>query len=377
MANLSALLKKAASEYESRKSAAESQVVRWEYWSGPAYDPKPYYFERALRSGVLKRGSQLAKPTARACAYGFDAQGRVVVDRQAKSADEPAFDEFFIYDKSGIESAAYRHDGKHALWYVTRQLHRNGRPTFTDELDAGARNSHSETYRYRDGRLSNIVVVSRIGNDEMTVKFDLVYEPDGTLRAIRRHYDYLPEPFPIYWNPASGETLDSLFKSMRQTLLDLIPKTVVKAKIKETAYCLALAYDVGGGEIPPILGVGLEKERQHWLATQGKEAKAVTWNPAEFSRYEDGTLDLDAPNLEYKSEKFLQMVLMKEALHIPQKLLNTIAADLNKRSWKGVLSTTDDFIVYAIDLEGDDFKQNLKAGVPDKKLKLLKSRRLL
>ena len=26
--------------------------------------------------------------------------------------------------------------------------------------------------------------------------------------------------------------------------------------------------------------------------------------------------------------------------------LNTVAADLNKRNWKGVLSTTDDFIVY-------------------------------
>src|SRR5688572_1779553 len=331
MPTLGPMLKVAAKEYERRKAAAEAQVVRWEYWSGPAYDPKPYYFERALRSGVLKRGRRLDKPTARACAYGFDAQGRVVVDRQAKSPDDPAFDEFFTYDKSGIESAAYRRDGKHALHYVTRQVHRNGRPTSTDVRDAGARNSHAETYRYRDGRLSNIDVVSRIGDDEMTVKFDLVYEPDGELRAIRRHYDYLPEPFPIYWNPASGETLDSLFKSMHKTLLDLIPKRVAKAKIKETGYCLALAYDVGEGEIPPILGVGLEKERQHWLATQGKEAKAVIRNPAEFSRYEDGTLDLEAPNLEYESEKFLQMVLMKEALHIPQRLLNTVAADLNKR----------------------------------------------
>ena len=377
MASLGPLLKRAAGEYETRKSTAESQVVRWEYWSGPAYDPKPYYFERALRSGVVKRGKRLEKPTPRGCAYGFDAQGRVVVDRQARSPDDPAFDEFFTYDKSGIESAAYQRDGKHALHYVTRQLHRNGRPTSTVVLDAGARNSHAETYRYRDGRLRNIGVVSRIGGDEMTVKFDLVYEPDGQLRAIRRHYDYIPQPFPIYWNPASGETLDSLFQSMHKTLLDLIPKTVAKAKIKEPAYCLALAYDIGEGEIPPIIGVGLEKERQHWLTTQGKEAKSVLWNPAEFSRYEDGTLDLDAPNLQYESEKLLQMVLMKEALHVPQKLLNTIAADLNKRNWKGILATTDDFIVYAIDLEGDDFRKNLKAGVPEKKLKLLKSRRLI
>src|SRR5688572_18231816 len=125
MADLRPLLNRASKEYDARKSAAESQVVRWEYWSGPAYDPKPYYFERALRSGVLKRGKRLDKLTARGCAYGFDAQGRVVVDRQPKSPDDPAFDEFFVYNKSGIESAAYRRDGKHTLHCVTRQIHRN------------------------------------------------------------------------------------------------------------------------------------------------------------------------------------------------------------------------------------------------------------
>ena len=377
MASLSPLLKRAAKEYEARKSAAESQVVRWECWSGPAYDPKPYYFERALRSGVVKRGRQLDKPTTRGCAYGFDAQGRVIIDQQPKSPDDPAFDEFFTYEKSGIESAAYRRDGKHALHYVTRQLHRNGRPISTNVLDAGARNSHTETYRYRDGRLSNIDVVSRIGDGEMNVKFDLMYEPDGQLRAIRRHYDYIPQPFPIYWNPASGETLDSLTKAMHRMLIDLIPRTVAKAKIKEPAYCLALAYDVGDGEIPPILGVGLECERRKWMAAKGREAKSLVWNPRKFSRYKDGTLDFKGPDLEHESEKFLQMVLMKEALHIPQRLLNAVAADLNRRSWKGILPTTDDFIVCAIDLDGDDLKKNLKEGVPEKKLKLLKSRRLI
>ena len=56
MADLKALLKRASGEHKSRKSAAERQVVRWEHWSGPAYDPKPFYFERALRAGVVKRG---------------------------------------------------------------------------------------------------------------------------------------------------------------------------------------------------------------------------------------------------------------------------------------------------------------------------------
>jgi hypothetical protein len=244
-------------------------------------------------------------------------------------------------------------------------------------LDADGKASYSETYKYQSGRLSIIDVVSKVGKDVEEVKYDLVYEPDGRLRAIRRYYDYLWQPYPIYWNPASGETIESLFKSMHKRLLDLIPKAVAKAKIKEPAYCLAIAYDAENDELPPILGVGLEKERQHWIATEGKDAKARIWNPAEYARYEDGTLDIDGPDLERDSERFLQMVLMKEALHIPQKLLNTVAADLNKRNWKGILNTTDDFVVFATDLEGDDLKKNIKDGVPEKKRKLLKSRRLV
>src|SRR5689334_15433078 len=132
MADLKGLLGKAKHEYEVRKSAAEAQVVRWEHWSGPAYDPKPLYFERNQRGGAVKRGKRVAKPTARTCSYGFDNKGRVVIDRQPKAKGEPAFDEFFTYGKQGIDSAAYRREAPNALQYVTRQTHRGGKPLSTD-----------------------------------------------------------------------------------------------------------------------------------------------------------------------------------------------------------------------------------------------------
>jgi hypothetical protein len=68
---------------------------------------------------------------------------------------------------------------------------------------------------------------------------------------------------------------------------------------------------------------------------------------------------------------------MKEALWVPQRLLNEVAAELNKRSWKGFLPTTDDFVVYAVDVDGDDLAKNLKEAVPESKRKLLRSRRML
>ena len=151
---------------------------------------------------------------------------------------------------------------------------------------------------------------------------------------------------------------------------------MAKAKIREPAYCLAISYDGSEDELPPDLAVGLESERRRVLA-KGKDAKAALWDATRFATYRGGAVKLDAPALAEASEKLLQMVLMKEALHVPGKLLNDVAADLNRRSWKGVLRTTDDFVVYATDVDGTGLKKDLMAAVPKAKLDLLRARRLI
>jgi hypothetical protein len=190
-------------------------------------------------------------------------------------------------------------------------------------------------------------------------------------------YDYMPVPFPIYWNPALGDTLDGLMAKVRKRLIDEIPVAVRRAGIKEPAYCLALAYDEGGEELPPVLGVGIERERRRVRETRSKEAKELLWEPQQFSRFGGKALRLDDAALAEDCRRLLQFALMKEALWVPQKLLNGVAKALNRRQWDRVLPTTDDFIVYAINFDGEDLKANLKAGVPVAKLKMLKSRGLV
>jgi hypothetical protein len=150
-----------------------------------------------------------------------------------------------------------------------------------------------------------------------------------------------------------------------------------KARIKEPAYCLAIVYDSAADELPPRLAVGLESERIVRIARKGKGAKDVIWEAGKFGRYKPGKIGLVAPDLDYDSQKLHQMILMKEALWIPRRLLNEIALELNGRSWRGLMPVTDDFIVYAFDSDGDDFDKNIKEGVPEAKRKLLRSRRLL
>jgi YD repeat-containing protein len=318
-------------------------------------------------------------PTARTCSYGLDSRGRVVVDRQpAHGEDEPAFDEFFIHHKNGIESAAYGRGKSHPLQYVTRQVLRGGRPVVTDVLDASTPASFSEHYRYdARGRLVEIRVTSVDGQRKDKVKYDVVYETDGRLRAVRRYYDYLPIPCPVYWNPATIPSLQAIEDAMRKKLVDAIPKAIRKAKVKGPAYCVAIVYDTENEELPPLIGIGLDSERRKWLAEDPKGAKSMIWNPGDFERYEPGKIDLVAPGLEEESHQILQLVFMKTALHVPQRLLNAVATELNKRSWKGILSVTDDFVAFAVDLEGEDFMKNMKDGVPERKRKLLRSRKLL
>jgi hypothetical protein len=165
--------------------------------------------------------------------------------------------------------------------------------------------------------------------------------------------------------------------AMRRKLLEAIPKAVQKARVKEPAYCVAMVYDSATDGLPPRLAIGLDSERQAHISREGEDAKEIIWEPKKFGRYKPGKIDLVAPDLDYDSGKLLQMILMKEALWVPRRLLSEIARELAGRNWRGILPVTDDFIVYAVDVDGDDLAKNFKEGVPEAKRKLLRSRRLL
>jgi hypothetical protein len=58
--------------------------------------------------------------------------------------------------------------------------------------------------------------------------------------------------------------------------------------------------------------------------------------------------------------------------------LNLLAAQLQQRDWTGILPTTDDFVVAAVDLESqDDLQKNIKKSVPPELIKKLKREGLL
>lgn len=60
-----------------------------------------------------------------------------------------------------------------------------------------------------------------------------------------------------------------------------------------------------------------------------------------------------------------------------RRLLCAAAARLNHYDWTDTLPVTDDFVVYAVDLELVDLDQNLTACLPPDRLALLRERDLL
>lgn len=379
MANLKQLLEKAANEYRERKAAAEAAAVRWEAFSATAYDPRPFYFERYNQT----RGRALARPTPKSAQYGFDAAGRCVVAREPKSKGSPAYEEFFTHRGPTVESAAYRTKSGHQIFYVAQQKHSGRHIVACNVLDAGPADEEvCESYLYSAGRLKDIKVTASSGGVSKEHRFDVLYDDDGFMIAIRKFHDYIPKPWsylPIYWNPQTAPSFDEMYKNIRQRLKDLIPKAVGKRKLPSSACCLAITYDTANDNLPPELAIGLESDLLSGKAGAGN--RPAPWNPKKFKKFRPGSVPLprDPQFLQY-CDWFIQYTMSKSDLASPRKLLAEVAQTLNRRDWTKHMSVTKDFVVVTVELDDElrdlYWRRDLKASVPAAKLQKLKQQKL-
>src|SRR5258708_5788984 len=101
----------AQSEYVALKQACEARVVNWRWASWAMFPETPYEFERS-RSAPGRWLSDEKRRKDGAHQYGFDAQGRVVVERQLVTIPgwPEAFDEeFYVHADGVIEGTRYGH----------------------------------------------------------------------------------------------------------------------------------------------------------------------------------------------------------------------------------------------------------------------------
>lgn len=125
-----------AAAHDALELAALERVTTWRWATNDCHDPRPLYYERH----GFTRGRMLSGLPAPVCdhrQYGFDAQGRVVVERQLTAANAPstalpACEVFTFWHESAVEQmrfgvvtgaahpSAYHHglvcDGRLAVW---------------------------------------------------------------------------------------------------------------------------------------------------------------------------------------------------------------------------------------------------------------------
>jgi len=150
------------------------------------------------------------------------------------------------------------------------------------------------------------------------------------------------------------------------------------AKIDEPIYCVALAYDGEGNDVlPPGIAIGVDSERSKWLREHGAEARDWLWNPAEFYHYEKPHTQFEDEPLEKACDLLNTHLAERDGLTPATRLLVEVAAELNKLLWPANVRRTEDFVVYAVDLELGRLQKNMKACLAPDRLSDLKARRLL
>jgi len=208
------------------------------------------------------------------------------------------------------------------------------------------------------------------------VFYEIAFGPrdEQTFYKVRRDGTrfQLYQPFP------KGVTLKSVKETIRNRLLALVPEVVAAAKTAGPIYCVALAYDGEGNDaLPPLIGIGLESERQRWQAEQGKIAWQWIWNPAEFLHYEKPHTQIEDEALEEACDRMNSKLAESASMAPAIKLLVEAATELNNATWPAEVQRTPDFIVYAVDFELGSLRKNLKASLSPKQLAELKAKKLL
>jgi len=202
------------------------------------------------------------------------------------------------------------------------------------------------------------------------------YGPHGEQTIFRVRRDgtlfQLGQPLP------KGITTKRLKATIRERLLLLVPKVVETAKIDDPIYCVALGYDGEGNDIlPPSIAIGVDSERSRWLREHGTEARNWLWNPAEFSHYETPDTQLHDDALEEACDLLNNHLAERGSLSSAAKLLVEVAAELNRVPWPDSVRTTEDFVVYSVDLELGTLRKSMKACLRPEMFADLTARRLL
>jgi hypothetical protein len=366
----------ARATYKTLKKSCEARVARWEWATFAIHEAEPYYHERHK----IARGRKIkGKPAAIKSGmhqYGFDAAGRVVVVRKYTELKGTFYEEFFTCAQDVVEGTLFDYRDKDVINVTRRTFDGDGKIIRYQAVATGG--ELTETYEYDRDRLT-MIRTSGIGylpRQAYRFEDELGYDDIGRLSVIRR-VDLGPKASPpriLYQRPQKGQSLNELAEVIQEKLVRRTPDALRTMRLSGPAYCVILLYTKEDAIVlPPTLAIGLEEERRAWVEELGRQTKDMVWNYPEFE-HTDVTPNWGDPELLAACELFNQQVAVGGNSNRARRLLNDVARDLASADWSQTFDVTDDFVVFALDYEYEDFRANLRASVSPQHLALLKER---
>lgn len=344
-----------------RIADAESRVVRWVWATGPLHEPLPYWPHRlGLPLGRARTGPP--KRLAGAYSYGFDAADRLVIARHHAHLPGQADVRLLDWTDDAV-AIAHIAQGERRVGFTGRLRLEGGRPVSYEASGPGW--SVSETYHHDSDRLVRIEVAPNPPEPART--YTLTWDRRRVVRV-----DLLGRNgagTPVWEVPRrGGPPLKALVREVERRLVEAVPRAVAAASVDEPVCFLGLVFDTEGSVLPPELMLGLARDRDRWLATHGRDARAYLWSPEDHPGFDDGSLVLDDKPLLAACRALMKRVQGRRTEGLALAGLARACAALNARSWADVVPVTDDFVVVPVRLQGGVRRAHARVAVPPDRL---------
>lgn len=353
------------------RARAQRQVVRRQ-WTRAAdaalHNPEPFVRERIFGRGgtvELEEGDP-PSPFTKGEAYGRDEAGRIVWARAAEGSEE-----VIAFEDDGVGSVAFDTAG-------TPRAASFG-PVEDGLLRCWATIAHGrdgpgewEIYRYDGDRV--VAVHKRLVLVEAEPPIDddsvdrLEYDASGRLARVIEESDVGGTRVTY---ERRGPSRRELQRALEGRLTDVIAERVRRHGGGREVYALLLHYQRQSALPPtPVLASAAYRERV-LAATQDGGLLYLLFNPAELEDY-DGTA-LGGGELGDDDAELTGLVdaLARTDEHgvLARTVLQRVCKRLNAVDWSESLRPTEDFVVVCVDLELENFEEDLAAAVPSRALR--------
>jgi hypothetical protein len=383
-------------EYTALKKACKAAVAEWR-WATSQMLPEIPHGE--IVSG-FKPPKWVKKQTRHGFLHGLDKDGRIRCIRsdELTKPDNTVYEQFLIHEPEGFWCTYFNADSNKAALAV-KWFEMNGE-RWLRSLELGGYGFRERVLRWEDDRFTGYTDRSWSGvtardvqtasasnfTEEHPTVYAYSYATDGELDRVTAESIWDENAPPLvevkYQRIPKGADLKSLLQQAEDMLVAEIPKAIKAAKVRETVYGLLVQFtgvDTDPSGFAPPLFLGTESLRERTVAQHPKDYGWRLWAVPEWES-DPGCVRVAYKNaeLDEKLHLIFQLTVVQASptnYGPVRKMFQRVCARLNALNWKGILKTTDDFVVIPFDTHGElDLKADMRACVPVEKLRLLMDR---